>query len=90
MTKMHSGGRRCANWWVEVTRFCSQQEPDYLDRRRFYLYGDLRVVFPQRRSDADDVKVSTSAVVFRTFIEAFPQRKMHNSKRQDFFNLTHR
>ncbi|GAQ85519.1 hypothetical protein KFL_002390110 [Klebsormidium nitens] len=34
-----------------------EQEPDYLDRRRFYLYGDLRVVFPQRRSDADDVKL---------------------------------
>jgi hypothetical protein len=34
------------------------QETDQLDRRRFYLYGDLRVVFPQRRSDADDVTVS--------------------------------
>jgi hypothetical protein len=28
------------------------------NRRRFYLYGDLRVVFPQRHSDSDEGKVS--------------------------------
>ncbi|KAJ7566893.1 hypothetical protein O6H91_02G123500 [Diphasiastrum complanatum] len=27
------------------------------DARRFYLYGDLRVVFPQRQSDADEGKL---------------------------------
>ncbi|EFJ28764.1 hypothetical protein SELMODRAFT_441217 [Selaginella moellendorffii] len=27
------------------------------DKRRFYLYGDLRVVFPQRQSDSDEGKM---------------------------------
>ena len=29
------------------------------DKRRFYLYGDLRVVFPQRQSDSDEGKVGS-------------------------------
>lgn len=31
---------------------------DIEDERRFYLYDDMRVVFPQRHSDADEGKVS--------------------------------
>lgn len=31
---------------------------DFEDERRFYLYNDLRVVFPQRHSDADEGKLS--------------------------------
>lgn len=38
--------------------------------RRFYLYNDLRVIFPQRHSDTDEGKVSESSLmlsfVFRT------------------------
>jgi hypothetical protein len=30
---------------------------DLKGERRFYIYGDLRVVFPQRQSDADEGKV---------------------------------
>ena len=33
------------------------------DKRRFYLYGDLRVVFPQRQSDSDEGKVGSIEAV---------------------------
>jgi len=36
---------------------CAVKALDAEDRRRFYIYGDLRVVFPQRQSDADEGKV---------------------------------
>lgn len=34
---------------------------DIEDERRFYLYDDMRVVFPQRHSDADEGKVCASS-----------------------------
>lgn len=39
--------------------FCTPQMDgvDAEDDRRFYLYNDLRVVFPQRQSDSDEGKV---------------------------------
>lgn len=46
--------RRCKSTPLSVPQETS------LDReaeRRFYLYNDLRVVFPQRHSDADEGKV---------------------------------
>lgn len=33
-----------------------------LDERRFYIYGDLRAVFPRRQSDADEGKVTQASV----------------------------
>ncbi|CAK9231765.1 unnamed protein product [Sphagnum troendelagicum] len=36
---------------------CAVKALDAEDRRRFYIYGDLRVVFPQRQSDADEGKL---------------------------------
>lgn len=38
------------------------------DERRFYLYEDMRVVFPQRHSDADEGKVCGS---FWVVVKAF-------------------
>ena len=35
--------------------------------RRFYLYNDLRVVFPQRHSDADEGKVFAELLTFTSF-----------------------
>ena len=34
-----------------------RNKTDTQDHRRFYLYDDLKVVFPQRHSDADEGKV---------------------------------
>lgn len=43
--------------------------------RRFYLYSDMRVVFPQRHSDADEGKVSCLCV-FNWFFRIFLSRSM--------------
>lgn len=40
---------------------------DTEEHRRFYLYDDLKVVFPQRHSDADEGKVC-SFISFRIFL----------------------
>lgn len=39
---------------------------DNMEGRRFYLYNDIRVVFPQRHSDSDEGKVQTheSCIIF--------------------------
>ena len=36
-----------------------------VEERRFYIYGDLRVVFPQRHSDADEGKVIVPSIYLR-------------------------
>lgn len=50
---------------VQKCRYNSLPEKAGLDmegERRFYLYNDMRVVFPQRHSDADEGKVCTYIV----------------------------
>ena len=42
---------------VSSTPPCGVKGAEIEDERRFYIYGDLRVVFPQRHSDADEGKV---------------------------------
>lgn len=36
---------------------CGRSTSNHDERRRFYLYNDLRVVFPQRHADADEGEV---------------------------------
>ena len=52
---------------VQKSRYNSLPEKAGLDvegERRFYLYNDMRVVFPQRHSDADEGKVCAYIVDF--------------------------
>jgi hypothetical protein len=61
-----------------------QQQPSE-DKRRFYLYSDLRVVFPQRRSDSDEGKVgcpicgASSPVFSRRFLSVWIYACIHAS-----------
>jgi hypothetical protein len=41
------------------------------EERRFYLYNDLRVVFPQRHSDADEGEVHKTFNVVEVFTFSF-------------------
>ncbi|KAL9258167.1 hypothetical protein AKJ16_DCAP12719 [Drosera capensis] len=41
---------------------------DAMGGRRFYLYKDLKVVFPQRRSDSDEGKVLFKAIAVGVFV----------------------
>ena len=47
------------------------------EERRFYLYNDLKVVFPQRHSDADEGKVwIVPSISYSLVLMLFPQRAL--------------
>lgn len=57
-----------------VQRYQSDPSSKTEAERRFYLYSDLKVVFPQRHSDSDEGKVW---IISQYFVTLFPRIFFH-------------
>lgn len=76
-----------SNRSVQKCRYNSLPEKAGLDvegERRFYLCNDMKVVFPQRHSDADEGKVCASILWFATLLHFFSVPYYNCQKQYDF------